>query len=209
MRFVSGIGNERTHSSSKARRTARATTFGSGGQQNLSCGQLSATDIGMQTVHRFIFQDTTRALGKIAGIFMTFGRKQAGYHFRTQFSITCRLALSQSLTNGCACLARCCVVQPAFIWKLGFTANNFNLVTIFDERTERQTPTVNPNTCTTIANHRMHGIGEVERGRPARQGDKAPLRREAEYLIVEQLKFGIFHELFSRFAGLQLLDHIL
>ena len=49
----------------------------------------------------------------------------------------------------------------------------------------------------------------VKRGRPSRQGDKTSLWREAEHLIIEQLKFRIFHELFSRFAGLQLLDHIL
>ena len=55
----------------------------------------------------------------------------------------------------------------------------------------------------------MHGIGEVERSCPPRQREKAPFWRKAEYLIVEQLKFGIFHELFGGFAGLQLLDHIL
>ena len=73
MRLLSWIGNERAHGSGEARRTARATTFRSGCQQNLGCRQVPAPDIGMQVVQRFIFQYAARVLGKISRINMAFG----------------------------------------------------------------------------------------------------------------------------------------
>ncbi len=41
----------------------------------------------------------------------------------------------------------------------------------------------------------MDRISEVDRGRAARQSDEAPLRREAEHLILKQLEFGVLEEL--------------
>ncbi len=40
----------------------------------------------------------------------------------------------------------------------------------------------------------MDRVGEVDRRRAARQRDQAPLRREAEDLIVEQLELGVLEE---------------
>ncbi len=46
----------------------------------------------------------------------------------------------------------------------------------------------------------VHRIGKVDRCCPLRQGDELALRREAENLVVEQLKLGVFEELLRAFA---------
>ena len=55
-----------------------------------------------------------------------------------------------------------------------------------------------------IADIGMHGVGEVDHVGLARQRDELALGREAEHLIVEQLKLGVFEKLF----GLSLSDRI-
>ena len=40
----------------------------------------------------------------------------------------------------------------------------------------------------------MDRIGEIDRRRAAWQGDEAPLRREAEHLVLEQFELGVFEE---------------
>ena len=45
-----------------------------------------------------------------------------------------------------------------------------------------------------VADVGVHGIGEVDGVRPARQRDQLALRREAENLVVKQFELGVFEE---------------
>ncbi len=57
-----------------------------------------------------------------------------------------------------------------------------------------------------VADVGVHGIGEIDRRRPARQRDQATLGREAEDLILEQLELGVLEELFRVVAFEQRFD---
>jgi hypothetical protein len=41
----------------------------------------------------------------------------------------------------------------------------------------------------------VHGIGEIDRRRAARQRDQIALGREAEHLVLEHLELGVLEEL--------------
>ena len=47
----------------------------------------------------------------------------------------------------------------------------------------------------------MDRVGEVNRGRAARQRNQPPLGGEAEHLVVKQLKLGVLEEFFRIIAG--------
>ena len=46
-----------------------------------------------------------------------------------------------------------------------------------------------------VADLGVHGVGEVDRGRPERQGDHPPLRREDEHLVLLEVGLQALHEL--------------
>ena len=58
-----------------------------------------------------------------------------------------------------------------------------------------------------VADVGVHGVGEVQRRRPSRQGDETAFGREAEDLIVEQLELGVLQELLRVFRLKQRADH--
>ena len=64
----------------------------------------------------------------------------------------------------------------------------------------RRQPAVDLHAHRGIADIGVDGIGEVDRGRPARQGDQPALGREAEHLVVEQLQPRMLQKLFGAVA---------
>src|SRR5690606_34956176 len=74
-------------------------------------------------------------------------------------------------------------------------ADNLHLVPVRKTRDERHDRTVNLGADRGVADVGMDGIGEIDRGRAARQRNQLALRCEAEHLILEQLELGVLEKL--------------
>ena len=75
-------------------------------------------------------------------------------------------------------------------------ARDQHLVAVAQRRDQRRDAAVDLGADGRIADVGVDGIGEVDRGRAARQRDQAPLGREAEHLVLEQFELGVLEELF-------------
>ena len=80
--------------------------------------------------------------------------------------------------------------------RLRLRGHDLDLVAIGELRAQRQHATVDLGADAGVAHLAVHGVGEVDRRRAARQGDQLALGREAEHLVLEQLQLGVLQELF-------------
>ena len=81
-----------------------------------------------------------------------------------------------------------------------FGTDDLDLVAIVEFRHQRREIAVDLGADGIVADVRMHGIGEVDHRRTARQRDQAAFRREAEDLIVKQLQFRMFEKFLGTVA---------
>ena len=73
-------------------------------------------------------------------------------------------------------------------------ARDLHLVAVVQRRDQRRDAAVDLRADRGIADIGVDGVGEVDRGRAARQRDQAPLGREAEHLILKQFELGVLEE---------------
>ena len=78
--------------------------------------------------------------------------------------------------------------------------DDLDLVAILKFGQKRRMQAVDLGADRGIADIGMDRIGEIDRRRAARQRDQAPLRREAEHLIVKQFELGVLQKLLGRIA---------
>jgi len=87
-------------------------------------------------------------------------------------------------------------------------ADDLDLVAIRQAGDQRHDRTVDLGADRGVADIGVDGIGEIDRGRAARQGDQLALRRETEDLVLEQLELGMLEELLRAVALGQGLDRM-
>jgi len=66
-----------------------------------------------------------------------------------------------------------------------FRTDDLDLVAVFEFRQNRRDPPVDFRADGRVAELGVHRIGEIDRRRPTRQGDKPAFGREAEDLILK------------------------
>ena len=77
---------------------------------------------------------------------------------------------------------------------LAVRGKHLDLVAVAQFGDERRQAAIDLAAHHAVAELGMDRIGEVDRRRAARQRDQAPLRREAEDLVVEQLELGVLEK---------------
>ena len=87
--------------------------------------------------------------------------------------------------------------------------HDLDLVAVLQLVAQRQQPAVHLGADTGIADLAVHGIGEIDRRRAARQLHQQPLRREAEHLVVVQFELGVLQEFVRRRGILQDFQQVL
>jgi hypothetical protein len=72
--------------------------------------------------------------------------------------------------------------------------DDLDLIAVAQLRAQGGQPAVDLGADAGVADLRVHRIGEIDRGRAARQGDQIALRGEGEHLILEHLELGVLEE---------------
>ena len=80
-------------------------------------------------------------------------------------------------------------------WRhVAFRGQDHDFVAVAQHRRQRQLPAIDQRADTAVADVGVHGIGEINRRRAARQSDDPAFRREGEHLILEQLELGMLEK---------------
>ncbi len=79
---------------------------------------------------------------------------------------------------------------------LGLRGDDFDLITIAQLRPQRHQPSIDARGRATIADIRMHSIGEIDRCRSAWHCVQVPFGGEDEHLIGKHLHLCVFQEIF-------------
>ena len=87
--------------------------------------------------------------------------------------------------------------------------HDLDLVAVLQHMLQRHQPAVDLGADAGVAHLAVHGIGEIDRRRAARQLDQLPLRREAEHLVLVEFQLGVLHELVGAGGILQDFQQIL
>src|SRR6266446_8116279 len=78
---------------------------------------------------------------------------------------------------------------------LRLRGDDVDLIAVGELGAQRHQPAIDFRADASIADLGMHGIGEVDGRRAARQGDQVALGRETEDLVLEHLELGMLEEL--------------
>ena len=78
---------------------------------------------------------------------------------------------------------------------LRLRGDDVDLIAVLQPGAQRQQAAVDLGADAGIADLGMDGIGEIDRGRAARQGDQIALWREGENLVLEHLELGVLEKL--------------
>ena len=89
---------------------------------------------------------------------------------------------------------------PSSGWHLCLGADDVDLIAVLKLGRQWLMAAINAATNAAIADTGVDGVGEINRRGAFRQRDKLAFRREAEDLIVEQLKLGVFEKFLRALA---------
>ena len=160
----------------------------------------------MHLVDRLLRQARERLLQLVVGILLIDPAEGRDQQAPAELRILLAHRIAAGAANGRARLARDGDALPGCGRRLALGDQHLDLVAVPELGGERQLAAVDHGADAGIADVGVHGIGEVDRRGAARQGDQAPLGREAEHLVLEQLELGVLEELLGVVAFEQRVD---
>ena len=170
---------------------------------------IAHADRDVKIVQRRLLQRLQRRLQHLFRSVHAFGAEHLHQFGAALVAVLLALLLVDEAADARARLAGDDEAFPGRARRVAARGHDLDLVAVLQHVLQRHQPAVDLRPDAAVAHLAVHGIGEIDRRRAARQLDQLALRREAENLILVQFQLGVLQEIVAVRRVLQDFEQVL